>query len=145
MKAMKFRVKDEQHSKEIQEALFAAGYGWGGRKTTAVENEEKPFLYAEKDGYILYSDEYSAETFFNRQPNEETVLFMGSFVSANAAVRLLAPAEKKPLVRTRKQFLQERQVELLRAMLADAEEGKMISDDYASELAENHQILESLT
>lgn len=143
MKAMKFRVKDEQHSKEIQEALFAAGYGWGGKMTTTIENEDASFLYAEKDGYLLYSNEYSSDGFFDNEPHEETVLFNGFFFPALMKPTAEQPAEKS-LVRTRKQFLQERQVELLRAMLADAEEGKMISYDYASELAENHQILESL-
>ena len=28
MKAMKFRVENEQHSKDIQTKLFEAGYGW---------------------------------------------------------------------------------------------------------------------
>lgn len=148
-KEMKFRVSDEAQSKRIQDALFALGYGWTMSLTKEYENTDKPFLYAERDGRIMHSGPYN-DGFFENEEQPEYVEYLGLIFplvkkpDLTATLSLEALVKDALTVRPRKQFLQDRQVELLKAMLADAEEGKMINDDYASELAENHQILESL-
>ena len=63
-KEMKFLVKDEEHSKQIQKALFDLGYawwsGWGDTKT--IIHTDAQALYTEPDGSIAYSD---GEYFFS--------------------------------------------------------------------------------
>lgn len=69
-KAMKIRIKDEQHSRLVQKALFEMGYKWltsdGG-----VEHTNEPYVFAESDGNILYCDDFR---FFLRDAAEEVEL-----------------------------------------------------------------------
>ncbi len=43
-KNMKFRVKDEEHSKQIQEHLFSLGYRWIGNRNAVVYTDSS-FLF----------------------------------------------------------------------------------------------------
>lgn len=58
---MKFRVKDEEHSKLIQEHLFSLGYGWEGRGFGVLEKVVKhtshAFLYTYSNKQICYGDD----------------------------------------------------------------------------------------
>lgn len=50
-KNMKFRVKDEEHSKQIQEYLFSLRYHWDDR-TRVVAYTDAAFLFTNRRGYI---------------------------------------------------------------------------------------------
>lgn len=50
-KNMKFRVKDEEHSKQIQEYLFSLGYHWDDR-ARGVDYTDAVFLFTNRRGYI---------------------------------------------------------------------------------------------
>src|SRR5690606_5996671 len=64
-KEMKFLVKDEEHSKQIQKALFGLGYRWwnSGDSAKEIMHTEEQALYAEPDGSIAHSDR---DYFFSR-------------------------------------------------------------------------------
>ena len=68
LKNMKIRIKDEEHSRLVQEALFEMGYGWKwcGKK---VEHTDAEVLWAD-DGIISKSKMDS----FNNYPHEEVEL-----------------------------------------------------------------------
>mgnify|MGYP000529389039 FL=1 len=50
-KNMKFRVKDEEHSKQIQEYLFSLRYHWDDQ-ARGVDYTDAPFLFTTRRGYI---------------------------------------------------------------------------------------------
>jgi len=56
----KFRVNNEAHSIEIQQALFNAGFGWGNPTDngyTIMIHTRAPFLFADRnDATITYVD-----------------------------------------------------------------------------------------
>jgi len=80
--AMKFRVKDEQHSKEIQEKLFSLGYKWYSGDD--AQFTKQPFLYAADDEMLItYSDSYD-EDYFNLEPHTLCVLLDGEFVPVDS-------------------------------------------------------------
>lgn len=55
-KAMKFRVDNEEHSRQIQEALFELGYSWcTGSKE--VKYTLYKFLFTSEQGSIKFSDD----------------------------------------------------------------------------------------
>lgn len=56
-KDMKFRVKDEAHSKAIQEKLFEMGIGWSGRYFN-VSHTDKSFLYTAGESLMYGTAEY---------------------------------------------------------------------------------------
>ena len=66
-KNMKFRVIDEESSKEIQNLLFEMGYKWptAGRE---VCNLTKPFLYTDAEGNITFG---IVEVFFVESNDKE--------------------------------------------------------------------------
>ena len=59
-KNMKFRVKNEEHSKQIQEYLFSLGYQWYDR-TRVVDYTDAAFLFTTRRGYLsqTYNSGYS--------------------------------------------------------------------------------------
>ena len=59
-KNMKFRVKDEEHSKQIQEYLFSLGYQWDDR-AHVVDYTDAAFLFTTRRGYLsqTYNSGYS--------------------------------------------------------------------------------------
>jgi hypothetical protein len=81
MKAMKFRVNSPQHSEQIQQALFDAGYAWVGIKTDFVHTDAK-FLFAagfgSNDNCITY--EMDDEQYFKEHKIEEYLLVDGNFI-----------------------------------------------------------------
>lgn len=50
-KNMKFRVKDAEHSKQVQEHLFSLGYHWDDR-SRGVDYTDAAFLFTNRRGYI---------------------------------------------------------------------------------------------
>lgn len=69
-KAMKIRIKDEEHSRLVQEALFEMGYKWMLSGEGAKYTNE-PYVFAESDGTILHCDDIR---FFLRDAAEEVEL-----------------------------------------------------------------------
>jgi hypothetical protein len=79
-KAMKFRVKDPEHSKQIQEKLFEMGYKWWCGQT--VKEQDAKFLYAKKDGNLGYGiDMY----YFKQDSSKESILQNGEFIPIEQA------------------------------------------------------------
>ena len=70
-KAMKFRVKDFEHSCKIQEYLFSMGYGWG-QLGVSIRQDDFKFIYTESNGVILYGQ--AEQVFEDSLENEETEL-----------------------------------------------------------------------
>lgn len=65
-KAMKIRIKDEQHSRLVQEALFEMGYGWAlGRK--CISNTSAEALYTSELGHITWSGVLSFDRYSNKE------------------------------------------------------------------------------
>ena len=56
-KNMKFRVRDEEHSKQIQEYLFSLGYKWFSDE--AIKMQSKPFLFANSYGGLGWANDLS--------------------------------------------------------------------------------------
>ena len=76
---LKFRVKNETHSKRIQTILFEMGFGWGpsdDSKYKIIQHTDKFFLFADEyDWTITYLDRSSDDDeYFNDQKNFEVVL-----------------------------------------------------------------------
>lgn len=70
MKAMKFRVKNEAHSKAIQQRLFDLGYKCSAFPT--IQNDDfKRFIYTNEKGFTCFG---VTEGAFNQHPNTETTL-----------------------------------------------------------------------
>lgn len=75
-KDMKFRVRDEEHSKQIQETLFGLGYSWG-----VNHNQPRmtgcPFLFTYEGGSITFDED---STWFDSHENpEHTIKPVGGF------------------------------------------------------------------
>lgn len=69
-KAMKFRVKDAEHSAHIQKYLFSLGYIWASGDNH-VQYTDTKFLYAEDDGRIYHG---MKEYVFHEDENQEYTL-----------------------------------------------------------------------
>lgn len=67
-KNMKIRIKDEAHSRLVQETLFEMGYGWPDQ---VVRHNYLPWLTAYDGGRIYYGTEV---TDFDSHENEEVEL-----------------------------------------------------------------------
>ena len=72
-KNMKFRVKDEEHSKQIQEHLFSLGYHWDDQ-ARGVDYTDAPFLFTTRRGYIsqTYNSGYSENNEYPEYRLKET-------------------------------------------------------------------------
>lgn len=83
--AMKFKVNDPEHSKQIQECLFKLGYRWCcGYKS--VQHITMYYLFTEEDGLITHGFYDTAA--YNRDKNKETTLeelqaMLGDVVKVN--------------------------------------------------------------
>ena len=72
LKNMKIRIKDEEHSRLVQEALFDMGYVWAiSCASRVVEEEDRPYLICEK-GRIYHCSTDSA--YFEKLEFEEVEL-----------------------------------------------------------------------
>jgi hypothetical protein len=148
MNDMKFRVRDAQHSRRIQDALFKLGVKWQGVHAE-VAYTDKPFLYAEFGSYShLYPDRnyltYGAVVdTFDRQTNcvETLLLDDGTFIPTAEYVEPTAPVAATPRLRPRKEVEQARLVEILEAMVWAAKQGVVIPDEWDDEY---DQLRESL-
>jgi len=85
-KPMKFRVKNEEHSKAIQTYLFGLGYMWGGGCTAVTTFTHTLDIYTQGDGYLWrgtcemplqdcpeYTLDYEVETTYKVTNVEEVV------------------------------------------------------------------------
>lgn len=78
--SMKFRVKDEEHSKAIQEKLFSLGVLWLGEGSPKVEHTNKAFLYVGAHRITFGQEEIN----FVQDSDEEYILLDGEFVPAKS-------------------------------------------------------------
>ena len=69
-KNMKIRIKDEEHSRLVQETLFEMGYMWA--VGTVVQHTSAPWIMTYKNGNICYSR--LCEETFNSHSNQEVEL-----------------------------------------------------------------------
>lgn len=69
-KAMKIRIKDEEHSRLVQETLFEAGYRWL-HYDQEIRFTDKAFIYTKNDGYLLHGSLIGC---FNEDKSEEVEL-----------------------------------------------------------------------
>lgn len=92
--AMKFRVKDEEHSKAIQEKLFSLGYSWCGLYKIA-QYCTMPFLFAE-DRFITY-DVGPDSDYFDDHQEEEYVLLNGELVPASSVENTISANVEIPV------------------------------------------------
>jgi hypothetical protein len=94
-KNMKIRIKDKEHSRLVQEALFEMGYKWGGQyQDQCLRFTDKAFLYAECDGMLLHG--YSAENFDTNEAEEVELVTAHSFKVVDQEAKRKA-AEKEAL------------------------------------------------
>ncbi len=130
MKAMKFRVENEQHSKAIQEALFGLGYHWNSymnHMDQNVMNTSSEFLYCYEDGRITCGFEVD---WFKSHTNEEHQLVNGETVP-------VAHVKAPPIgLRPRRVVATFRMKEILEAMKRYSEAEKAIPKEWVEELGE---------
>lgn len=70
---MKIRIRDAEHSKQVQECLFKLGFGWSGYQKT-LQFTDEPYMFAEESGTgITYASE-SDELYFSNEPSKEVTL-----------------------------------------------------------------------
>lgn len=69
-KAMKIRIKDEEHSRLVQKALFEMGYRWL-HYDQEIRFTDKALIYTKNDGYLLHG---SLIGYFNADKSEEVEL-----------------------------------------------------------------------
>lgn len=134
MKAMKFRVRDEQHSKEIQEALFEEGYSWH------IEDVKLFMLSAEylfanvysTNKYITYGNTYID---FQNQPCEECVVTNG--VISSVACKQTQQAKNMPIGLRPKAIAEAlRKVEVLEAIVRYVEAAEKVPQEWLEEFIE---------
>lgn len=70
-KAMKFRVENPEHSRQIQERLFEMGYKWMGSTYPKIGDMSSLFLFTNDQGFITHQNDIN---WFNKRPNTETTL-----------------------------------------------------------------------
>lgn len=129
MKNMKFKVNDEQHSKEIQDALFAMGYVWNGSKeyyaTKAIS------LFADISGTITYDD--SGSNYFDKHTYKEHVVFGGVIYSLDEMAGVGTPP-----IGLRPKFICDalRKKEVLEAIARYVEADKKVPAEWLDEFVE---------
>jgi hypothetical protein len=148
LKDMKIKIKDEQHSKQVQEALFNMGYEWGDGGRTIKHTDAKA-LYTYEYGGLFYNsrDEDSTEHFDENEKPEYKLSF-GTFVPA---VYIPDPdfpqivivddphgGQPGPLLGLTPRIIRdkERLVEILEAMLRFAKGDMIIPDEWDNEYDE---------
>lgn len=130
LKNMKFRVKDEEHSKSIQDALFAAGYTWAPGEAEHMYTDA-PYLFANVDGYITFL--HDDPEYFDNHEYQEYVLLDYEFVLASEVADVAA--DKPPMgLRPRYIVAQERAIEIVEAMDRYVRAGKKLPTEWLTEL-----------
>lgn len=133
--AMKFRVRSEGHSAEIQRALFAMGYRWDwGMGGSVVQETEHPFLYANKDGSICYST-VGSDLFFAKESGTLSDVVGGS-IWPLAEFTAGSPEVKQLDLRPRHIAEQQRMAEIVEAIQRYVAEYKHIPDEWLRELTD---------
>ena len=138
MKAMKFRVKDAEHSKKIQEALFAEGYNWWSGSKVQPQYLDADFLYANENGSMAFG---TLMLGFVGSHNPEYELFYDSIQPVEALPQPAnypkMPAVKQPNGLRPKCIVDALRVkEILEAMSRYAADGHKIPQEWLDELGE---------
>jgi hypothetical protein len=125
---MKFKVESVEHSKAIQDALFALGYKWAGNDAYH-KHEDARYLFADingERGYITYV--HADDSYFNDSPNVEHFLVDGEFVTK-------APVIERPPLGLKPRSIHERMrlLEILEAMHRYVKADKKIPSEWHDE------------
>lgn len=92
-KNMKIRIKDAEHSRLVQEALFDTGYRWGFG-CTKISYTDRAFIYTTSDGEILHGR--SIDNFYTNKEEEVELVTTYSFKPVDQEAKRKA-AEKEAL------------------------------------------------
>lgn len=84
---MKFRIQSPEHSAEVQRALFALGYVWGGNAYAGMSPEY--VMYADKGNLfvnrgLIQTAAGTNDAYFDADPNPEYVLVDGEIKPASS-------------------------------------------------------------
>lgn len=121
MQEMKFKIKDEAHSKAIQEKLFSMGYCWCGRDR--AHKKDVKYLYTYISGDITHD---TSLEWFAHHGNEEHFLHNGEFMNYEQVMCNVS----KSLFRPQKEAARDRMLELM------AEITRIIKDDFETSIPE---------
>ncbi|BAU40145.1 hypothetical protein [Ralstonia phage RSP15] len=108
----KFRVKDENHSIQIQKALFELGFDWVSYNIPykTPQYTRKPYLYVNDSGQLMHGDSLSVfddfadyremrivpVTTFEFVEVEETIVVCGKRVKKKDYMQAVADLEEVP-------------------------------------------------
>lgn len=150
-KSMKFRIKDEEHSAKVQEALFKLGCLWNREDSPGVENTLWPFLFVDEDGWMDYAG-IESESYFNAHESTQYFLAQDGTFKEHTLANLLndriagtisvyeKPRENppcKPFIRTRGFVIAERMKELAEGIACHLEVHETpVPEDWLVELIE---------
>lgn len=139
-KRMKFRVRDKEHCRAIQEALFKEGYVWI-RSGKGVQYTDASHLFAD-DGLITFVND-GDEEYFKRANHEEYFLFGGKLVSkdyfkqpitpAQTNAQLLKKLEESPPI-PREEHERQRLIVLLEASAALLKDKREVPQEWIDEV-----------
>lgn len=134
-KNMKFRVKDKEHSRLIQEALFTEGYSWdnGGTEYYATD---APYLFTSNNANITY-DATRDSAYFDNHTNLEYSYILGEFVLAHKQKAPFIGQLAPPLgIMARKMVNEVRLTDILEACTRYVAVGKQIPEEWLTELSD---------
>lgn len=141
---MKFRVRNSLNSRQIQDALFKAGYRYNYPTLETYQWLNKPFLFANTGGVIGYADKTGAGV-YEASHYEEHFVYGNSFYKSNTGdVSIIGQPprlvgqwnEDKPVLGLKPRALHDaaRLKDLLAAMTRYAEAGTEIPEAWIVEL-----------
>lgn len=136
MSNWKFRVRDKAHEKEIQEALFKAGFIWYGTRDTICREYKSAAIFAYPEGKTI-SHTILLDDFFKRNYKEMFVVD-GKIVSDDPDIILEHQGQKITPVGLRPKSIVAslRIKEILEAMNRYVEVGEKVPLDWQNELWE---------
>jgi len=73
---LKFRVKDEAHSREIQELLFKLGYDWLGNASKIVQYTDNNYHFTYLKGSIKFGN--TEQNFLEKNAKEVNIQYLKS-------------------------------------------------------------------
>lgn len=140
---MKFYVKNDEHSKEVQDALRKLGYDWEHETYKGKYMfTNQPVLWANSTTKAIYVSYSEAEIDI---PEDAVACKVDYGCVVYVERHMPTVAEKPPIgLRPRKIVAQDRLVEILEAMLRYANEGKVIPDEWDNEYDELREYLNTV-
>lgn len=161
-KRMKFKVKDAEHSKAIQEALFKEGYEWKSRTDMQRPRHlDMAHLYTYEDRVICYGN---AASTFNEADHVEHFLVEGKIVDmgywtqpttgvtltvndsgyalSSAGIGAIKFSTEPAPLKTKAEHDKQRRLDILQAMVRYVEADKYIPTEWISEFSYLNNLME---